>query len=75
VICECGKTTMNQTIGKAIIQLIFLIEHLELLEHRATSTAAKTTLFCAVSLYSLCAYSRAPFALIAITYLRKAGAS
>ena len=29
-----------------------LMEHLELLEHRATSTAGKTMLFCVVSLYS-----------------------
>ena len=38
--------TMNQTTGKAIIQLILhyvlLFEHLELLELRATSTAGKT---------------------------------
>ena len=41
--------TMNQTTGKAIIQLILhyvpLFEHLELLELRATSTAGKTMLF------------------------------
>ena len=50
---ECGKTTMNQTTGKAI-QFIYLLlhptvfEHLELLEHRATSTAGKTMLFCVI---------------------------
>ena len=47
---------MNQITGKASIQLIhfvlheisILFEHLELLEHKATSTAGKTMLFCVV---------------------------
>ena len=43
---------MNQTTGKAIIQLvlhyILLFEHLKLLELRATSAAGKTMLFCVV---------------------------
>ena len=45
---------MNQKTGKANIHAIYfalrsiLIEHLELLEHRAASTAGKTMLVCVV---------------------------
>ena len=47
-------TTENQKTGKANIHAIYfalrsiLIEHLELLEHRTTSTASKTMLVCVV---------------------------
>jgi len=45
---------VNQTTGTAIMHTTYFalhsifIEHLELLEHRAASTAGKTMLFCVV---------------------------